>query len=425
MNAYRLRPVDSWFFRDGTPFATDAGTQMDVGGPFPPAPSALAGAVRAALALLNGWSGSRSWNGKLKEVLGDGPDDLGKLDVTGPILLYNRGASKRSKENKSERDQENGQAGFRGEALWPVPLHLVAGVREHSDCESEQEEHSPPDPLGFFLPKQEYLCEAGRLRLPQMPRRSEHSGDRPKPPGSHWWITSDGLAKILQGKLPEPKHFVHKDSLWKKELRIGIQRDNARRRVIEGMLYAARHVRLRPGVEVGVLVNWRDGAPQNFDLPQAGYVSPVGGESRLGEWESWPEAADALQLSVPIDEPCAAGRFILIALTPVALCQEVFLGKQPLPGLPGTRVVSACADRPQRIGGWNSLERKPLPLRSYLAPGTVLFCTVDGQANELEQALRQKAVGNTTLFKIGDRTQAGFGLVALGLWPENSGGGNT
>ena len=74
-------------------------------------------------------------------------------------------------------------------------------------------------------------------------------------------------------------------------------------------------------------------------------------------------------------------------------------------------------DRPLRIGGGNSLQRAPVPMRSVLAPGSVLFCEIE----DLSQ-LQGTAAAETGLVRLGRRREWGFGLVALGAWPSNNGG---
>ena len=76
----------------------------------------------------------------------------------------------------------------------------------------------------------------------------------------------------------------------------------------------------------------------------------------------------------------------MVALTPLDLSTQACLGREALPvsilerDRVRLRVVSACLGRPQRIGGWDSLARRPLPLRSVLPSGSTLFCEVDNPA---------------------------------------------
>ncbi len=84
-------------------------------------------------------------------------------------------------------------------------------------------------------------------------------------------------------------------------------------------------------------------------------------------------------------------------------------------GYTSVRVVSACLDRPLRIGGWDSLNRRPLPLRSVLPAGSVLFCELAEPRRFLDAMT--DGVG---LPALGERQAFGFGAVALGAWPDGS-----
>jgi CRISPR-associated protein Cmr3 len=76
-------------------------------------------------------------------------------------------------------------------------------------------------------------------------------------------------------------------------------------------------------------------------------------------------------------------------------------------GLPG-KVVSACTGRPTWIGGWNGLERRPLPLKPHLPAGSVLY--METSPADLER------VRNLHGSKIGARTEWGFGQLLIGTW---------
>ena len=177
------------------------------------------------------------------------------------------------------------------------------------------------------------------------------------------------------------------------------------------MLYSTRHVRLMRRVSVGVQIA---GVPADWTLP-FGRLVPFGGESRLAECREW--RIDSY-LDAPLAEIEASRRLVVVALSPLDLEEDVCLGRQPIAALGGARVVSACLSRSQRIGGWDSLARRPLPLRSVLPPGSVLFCE-DFEPGSLQDAV-ESTRANHGILKVGTRQQSGFGLVALGIWPDVS-----
>ena len=82
----QLSAIDTWFFRDSTPFDKEDSSQAGVVGVFPPYPPTIAGAIRAALARRNGWDGHSTWSSDaLVTTLGHGPMTVGRLRITGPF----------------------------------------------------------------------------------------------------------------------------------------------------------------------------------------------------------------------------------------------------------------------------------------------------------------------------------------------------
>ena len=370
MIGIRLEAVDTWFFRDGTPFLAGSAPQDDVGSSFPPHPASVAGALRAALALCNGWNGRGRWPVALDEVLGDGPGDLGMLSVDGPFLL--RG------------DQP----------LFRAPRHLLGTV----DADGWS-------PRACLRPGREVMCDLGdAVRLPEVPRAGSEFHDLET--GDGWWLTRAGLESVLGGTFPSRTEVISSKELWSEEPRIGLERDRNTRTALEGGLYSTRHVRLMRGVSLGARVG---GVPADWTLPFGRLVS-LGGESRLAECREW-HAEPAL--AVPKAEIEASGRVMIVALSPLDLERDVYTGRRPLGAIGNARVVSACLDRPQRIGGWDSLARRPLPLRCVLPPGSVLFCATAEPWRFIEAI-----TGADGLARMGARQQWGFGLVALGNWSD-------
>ncbi len=361
-------PVDTLFFRDGTPFSSGSASQADVGGMFPPPPPSLTGAIRAALGRANGWDGLGRWDSDMAAVLGDGPTEMGKLSVAGPFVV--RG----------------------GEVLYPAPRHLVGMVRNGSWV-----------PVGFSTPGNEpLLCDLGEVRLPVMPMAEGE--ERPKP-ASGLWLTSNGLSTVARGALPSPGDLVPEKELWTAERRVGIARDRTTRTVEQGKLFSTIHVRLRRGVAVGALV---EGVPPDWQVPD-GEAVLLGGETRLATWRRWePVTAEG----PPAADIEAAGRVALLAVTPL----DAGEGLEPgcgVPGLEGLRLVSACCDRPFPIGGWDSLERAPLPLHGVLPAGSVLFCEA-GQSDLLSWL----PAGANPYLRAGCRTSQGFGVLFPMTWPK-------
>ena len=379
MIGLRFTPIDTLFFRDGTPFSKGRTPQDGVDSVFPPYPLTVAGAVRAALARCNGWDGYGPWQPEITDVLGDGPDDLGKLTLSGPFLI------------------RDGQPRFR------APRHLL-GVKDDS---------GKWVPRVLLRPGSPVACDLGdAVRLPGLPEATALTGAdddvHALDPGGRQWLDHAGMQAVLEGNVPSSvSEVVSSDDLWCEEPRIGLERNPTTRTAEEGLLYSTRHVRLKCGVSLGVRVA---GVPDAWALP-FDRMTLFGGESRLAECREWQADLAFFPSWAAIE---AHRRAVLIALSPLALPPEVYRGRQVLDIPGGARVVSACLDRMQRIGGWDSLARRPLPLCSMLPPGSVLFCEIDEPSR-----LRQAVATEEGLLRLGARQPWGFGLVALGAWPES------
>jgi len=357
--------IDTWFFRDGTPFDSD-GPQSGVTGVFPPYPPTVAGAVRAAFARRNGWDGQSRWSGDLARSLGDGPDDLGALVLTGPFVLHEE------------------------KPIFPMPRHVVGS-----------HDATRWVPRALLRPGGDRVeCDLGRAaRLPALPATT--STPTSAKAASDSWVTAEGLARIVRGDLPETSEIRDSRDLWSTEPRIGIERTEARV-TKDGALYSSRHVRPRPSVEIAVDV---DGAPPSFVVPD-GDIVPFGGESRCAECQVR-AATPELRFDPEAER---ATHVALIALTPLLVDRSALRGEAPI-GSHGLRVVSACIDRAVRIAGYDSVQRRPVGARNAVGPGGVLFC-------EVEDAEAWRRSSGRGLARIGERTNAGFGMCAIGRAPD-------
>ena len=80
------------------------------------------------------------------------------------------------------------------------------------------------------------------------------------------------------------------------------------------------------------------------------------------------------------------------------------------PKLDGNYLHREFVTSARRLG---SLARRPLPVRSVLPPGSVLFCEILDPEPFTETVAAGGGVAH-----IGSRMESGFGLVAVGVWPD-------
>jgi CRISPR-associated protein Cmr3 len=97
-------------------------------------------------------------------------------------------------------------------------------------------------------------------------------------------------------------------------------------------------------------------------------------------------------------------------------CPDSLSGHVQLPksgesffGCDGTTVVSACVGKPQFLGGWDSIERRPLPLRPVFPAGSTWFLEIHDPA-PLQQLLTH-GLGLKSLY--------GFGHAVICEWPRH------
>jgi CRISPR-associated protein Cmr3 len=364
---YKLTPLDTLFFGDGSPFNAGEAGQMEVVGTFPPSPSTVAGALRAAFARQLGWSGYQ-WTEDIIAKLGKGLD-LGPLRFSGPYLTKD------------------------GAPLFPAPLHLLRS-KEY---------------LTWLKPGETMRTDIGdarlgdaRLgdaRLPTPEKRHDPSGEEIKgfKPLEDAYLTREAMEQALSGELPNPGDIKNADRLWASESRTGIQRDAETRTTKEDALYQIVHVRPKRGVALVMGVEGYEGP-----VPS---LATAGGEGRMVGVEH-----NSFSLPRPPELVTESGtlRYTVTLVTPARLTGDGW--RTPgaaLDGLPGS-VVSGCVGKPIMIGGWDSVKREPLPLRPHVPAGSTWF--LEARESEKEKIIEHHG-GH-----LGEDAEWGYGQILIGVW---------
>jgi len=374
-----LTQVDSWFFRDGRPFNMNEFSQSDISSIFPPYPPTVVGAIRAGLARAKGWNGCGSWSDELKAWIGDGPN-LGKLKFNGPYLIKD------------------------GEVLFPAPMYLGKYKKE----EDNKNENKACNCLEIAkLGSQEVDCDLGKVRMPTFDKCKDIDKNKCKwKPLEKAYLTKENMELVLKGEDISNKklEIVEAKELWNREFRLGIELDKKSKTTKEGALYSTNHIRLRKGIGLGVVVVY-DGVDEKFEIDS---IIPFGGESRLANVKvldkevSLPNGPKADEL----EKENGKVRFSIVHITPAYFTKMPNLGEK-VPGTEG-KVVFAFLGRPAKVGGWDSLNRTPLPLKSCIPAGSSWFCEAD--ANVAENIVNMNGE------KIGEMTEYGFGQILIGNW---------
>lgn len=387
-----LEPRDAWFFRDGRPYNEGESNQSDVQSEFPPNARTLAGALRAALARANGWKTGADWtcnganNKELKEILGDGQDNLGKFALLGPFLTSD------------------------GKLLLPAPAHLASGKYEN---EEPQHLFLAPSSKAFLTD----LPGAIALPKPYAVGQIEHLKTL-----AGQWITVDDLKTILAGKLPDKSSQPQKASaLWCHETRVALKRNPDSHATEDGALYSPQYVRLRRGIRLACHLA---GIPDGWKaLPEA---FPLGGESRMAVTVRQTDLPTTIPLfEKPRIESFADSdqlvKLLVYLATPMPLPadpEQPDLVKEPLPGedlfgLTGLKLLSACCEKAVFLGGWDFKSRSPLPLHPHLPAGSVFFCETSKE--NLPAILSHHG---TCCAPEAYQKQLGLGHLLFGHWPQ-------
>ena len=357
---WTFEPLDSWFFRDGSPYNAGEGGQSGAGGLFPPFMPTLQGAVRIALARGQGWT----WgcDDRWPVELGT-PDDLGEVILGGPYVLRE------------------------GKILYPAPLYLM---------------YKPPLTKEKTLftrlkPGDAVESDIGFRRFPlASPRLPEAKV------AEDLWLDREGMERVLDGGLPAGEHVYRATDLWTEEGRTGLARDAGRRTALTGHLYSCRHVRLREGVSLGVRVA---GVPGEWHQKAVGPV-PFGGEGRVAVG-TVAEADVSIVRAGSLTPERGRVRFTVTLLTPGRYgdVRRVLLAGPP--GVPGA-CVAACIGKVVPAGGWDSRRREPLPLEPLVPAGSTWFFEADENLVDEITALHGYNAGD----------HYGFGQILIGNWRE-------
>lgn len=151
-------------------------------------------------------------------------------------------------------------------------------------------------------------------------------------------------------------------------------------------------------------------------------LAPLGGERRLARWwpagAAWPGPPRGLH-----EQILRTRRARLLLVTPAIFDHGA------LPGWSGNfwpgdssvqaTVKAACVPSAQIVSGWDMETNKPKPTRRMAASGSVYFVEVECDHDD---DLR-RWIDATWLQSICDRPEDrrdGFGLAALGVWPETT-----
>lgn len=326
-----LNPLDVWLFRDGKPF--NAGSDHRAETIFPPLPTVIQGAIRTHYIEQHG--GIPAYlAGKLAEV----EAVVGKPGATPPETFRISGPFVATwTENQLTR-------------YFPLPNHAYKHNEETYRLlkpDSRSDVQTNLDSSVDLLWQHEGATPA---------KREESEGDL--------WLDEEALLKLLTRKELDRFQITKGSKLFKKEIRLGIDRNDETLGSEEGAIYQAEFVRLvenRDG-QVGLYVAV-EGLP---DWPEQGTLM-LGGE---GHAAAYRQIAAPKALSSP---SINSNGFTVTFLTPTyfksgwqAANWDHFFDTT-------VQLKAAAVSRPVILGGFDVAKKEHKPARRYVPAGSTYY----------------------------------------------------
>ncbi len=381
MKHFIFTQIDSWFFRESRSMDGAGSTALE--SVFPPPSKTLLGAIRAQIGNAFHKKHKTTWNDfkkntALKKNIGYGSDDYADLEVQGAWLY---------------KQSEN-------QCYFPCPMNLL----KQGDKET-----------GFFtLSDKPIHCDLGKVCLPQLDR------DKLQSSIENAYLSATAFTDVLNGKVPKPDKLVEESNIITKEYRLGIARDNYRRKTEDGKLYQTNHLRLDNDWQIYLAL---DGVEEDSYLP-SNKIMRLGGEARMAVLNQIPQPPKLPQKPQASKETT---QLIIYLVTPLP-----DFSRDNLPALPNTsfspidddshtvwqgkilekdiKIISAITGKPIRIGGWDMVEHQSLPVRSFIPAGSCWYIETDN-AQAIIDALHAQ------FLTIGSDRALGYGQMFVGIAP--------
>jgi CRISPR-associated protein Cmr3 len=341
-----IEPSDVWLFRDGRPF--DAGSDHRAASVFPPSPSVIQGALRAAYLALKGVRMDDYVASQVPEI----EPIIGKAGEAPPFQLRGPFLGRRA----------NGTI----ERYLPLPADVT--LTEDGFC-SLVPTHPAQQGVLTNLPEGlEYL-----LWQP-----SPDQSAKTKPRKQFAWANARAVLAYLQAEsLVQARIALNDaqsdDEFFVRESRFGVGLDYAARRYQEHALYEAEFIRVQPNVGLDIEV-------EPLELPREG-VLKLGGE---GHWAHFEQVA-----SLEMPSAKVGARFKMYFATPAYFDG----GWKPRAGWseffasPAPRLVAVALPRYQVQGGYDLFRQAHKTARRFVPAGSVYYFVGEGAPQLLKPSV--------------------------------------
>lgn len=354
---FRIRPLDTLFFRDGKPFSMGEDSWAD--GVFPPYPSALYGALRTWYIFQHSTPFSQT-----------------AIDESEGIVV------------------ESVQYRLPAGRQVPMPLDLVEPEEKTEAAINEEEREKE-----YRVIKLELNENAGTLSNHPLP------GLLFPPENIEISALEDGLISnegdfenYLRGNLQEVKVRRIKD--WAQtEAKIGIGRDDFTNFTSDGMLY---RVGMRRTTDFEILTEAT--LPGSYGKREAHTLLKFGAEGKFVSFEE--SKGREYAIGINKDSIALKSGFFKIYLSTPAIFLE---GWSPNLAQFGVKaeLIAAAIGKPVHIGGFDMVKRKPKPMYKAVPAGSVYYYHTKESPDVILEKLQGKSISD--LLK-----EQGFGIAYVG-----------
>lgn len=363
-----IEPTDVWLFRDGRPF--NSGSDHRARSLFPPPPSVMQGALRAAHVVFRGVSMNHYINPQMSTQMVD--DEIGKAGDDPPSTFHMRGPF------IAERQASGDTVRY-----LPMPADVlnIAGMLRSAIAVTSKEKNVVTN----------WPQENDNLRLLWKPIEDT----KPEDVEVHW-VREDALNDYLMAASPEQQVIPapaarESGDLFVRESRYGNELDYSVRRPSEGMLYEAEFIRPQRniGLEVAVAIQ-NEGA-----WPDTGLLK-LGGESHTARFYKLPVRNDKL--------PELPEQFKIYFATPTYFEKGWLPKKKEWSDFFDAKVelVAVALKGYESRGGYDLAKGHDKASRRYVPAGSVYY--FKGRTK-----LRQELITDT-------QANLGFGQILIGRW---------
>jgi len=360
---YKIKPLDTLFFRDGRPFTM--GSETWANPIFPPYPSTVYGAIRTWLIFERG-SLKEFKEGKFKEELGT-PSEKGNLKIKGPFICLN------------------------DNLYFPVPFDFFK-KKDAPEKEKKLFYINCINKSKIFI--SDYCLK--RILINKNDFELKECGG---------FIDIDSLKNYLMVNKNIPE-FIEKKEIFSYEKKTGIKRSRKTLSSEEGYLYRIPMIRLKKKTSLFVEIDGLNRYPEG--------LLQIGGEGKTAKIEKI-ENYDPLMTLRDIDFKFENKIFKLYLATPAIfekgwlpdwINEKTFEGNYDGIKL---KLIACSIGKYKLIGGWDLANNRPKPMYKAVPSGSVYYFKIldDTSAERIKEVFHLKNISDIN-------PEEGFGLSLVG-----------